>query len=456
MLEKVVVGWEQIEAPFLANIAIRKPFILLGRHGTCKTTCAKLISEIYGEDGFRFFDATKDDLVSIAGIPIPEKLAKGKLEFAGHERSIWDAKVIVVDELTRANKENQNLWLEILEEKTCFGKPLHYEALIATMNPETYASTFKLDQALLDRFYAVLPVPELQGATAQKFKELLAINFYGRGELTELKQWVNEIKKAYNSLRQSCLGTVIEYTSTLMELLFANIQNTYISPRKCTQLAEEILAIGAYYKAVGKEKYLEKAAKKALMYTLVTPIKIDPATVFKIHESLKSILSEKELSEEEKLRVAYSRTVSLEGKVKFVDENAEKVEKLLSYSEKEKMIAELLRDIEKQKLTHLYPTLKKVLCKMSGLDELKRELSGKILLLINKKARSIYEYLVRERAENDEQVSKLRKAHAVLLNINNLLKKDEARSAILIGDTENSIQELYKMLSEKKPETLNV
>jgi len=177
MLENLVIGWQEIEPVFMVNIALKRPFILLGRHGTCKTTCAKEIAKIYGKKSFRFYDATKDDLISIAGIPIPQKLAKGKLEFSEHDRSIWHAKVIVIDELTRANRENQNLWLEILEEKTCFGKKLCYEALIATMNPESYAATFKLDEALLDRFYAVVPVPDLQkGTTNEIFKKVIKMN----------------------------------------------------------------------------------------------------------------------------------------------------------------------------------------------------------------------------------------------------------------------------------------
>ena len=33
MLEEIVAGWDSIEPVFLANVALRKPFILLGRHG---------------------------------------------------------------------------------------------------------------------------------------------------------------------------------------------------------------------------------------------------------------------------------------------------------------------------------------------------------------------------------------------------------------------------------------
>ena len=128
------------------------------------------------------------------GIPVPQKLARGKLEFSKHDRSIWNAKVIVIDELSRANRENQNLWLEILEEKTCFGNRLYYEALIATMNPESYAATFKLDEALLDRFYAVVPVPELQrGTSSETFQRVIRRNL--RKHTVNRKNMKGEIER---------------------------------------------------------------------------------------------------------------------------------------------------------------------------------------------------------------------------------------------------------------------
>jgi len=136
MLEGIVVGWEGIEDVFLANLAMKNPFILVGRHGICKTKVSKEIAKIYQNDTdshFRFYDATKDDLISIAGIPIPEELKKGKLAFSHHDRTIWEARCIVVDEISRANKENSNLWLEILEEHTCFGVKLPYETFIASL-----------------------------------------------------------------------------------------------------------------------------------------------------------------------------------------------------------------------------------------------------------------------------------------------------------------------------------
>src|SRR5450432_604786 len=126
LIERINHGWKEVESVVVGLMAMNKSFMLIGRHGTGKTRLARALSRGYGEKGFVFYDATKDDLISIAGIPDPEAIKSGRLRFVAHERSIWDKSTVVVDEITRAGKESQNLWLEILEERTCFGLPLAY------------------------------------------------------------------------------------------------------------------------------------------------------------------------------------------------------------------------------------------------------------------------------------------------------------------------------------------
>jgi hypothetical protein len=111
ILDGINYGYRQLEPVIVGLMAMHKSFMLIGRHGTGKTRLARALSAGYGSHGFVFYDATKDDLVSIAGIPDPESLRAGRLRFVGHERSIWDKSTIVVDEITRAGKESQNLQL---------------------------------------------------------------------------------------------------------------------------------------------------------------------------------------------------------------------------------------------------------------------------------------------------------------------------------------------------------
>jgi len=413
MLEKIVIGWEEIEPVFLANIALRKPFILLGKHGTSKTTCAKEISKIYGKDEFRFYDATKDDLISIAGIPIPQRLAEGKLEFSEHNRSIWKAKVILVDELTRANKESQNLWLEILEEKTCFGRSLHYEALIATMNPESYASCFKLDEALLDRFYAAIPVPELQkGTTAKTFKGIIEVNLKRKDkglEKQEIKKEIEEIRNNYEEIigKKSIVEGVVEYVSSLMEILLSQVGN-YISPRKSIQLTEEILALSSCYKMRDKADYLEKGAKDSLLYTLGIPLKIKPELLMQIHENLKPVLKKYSLTEVDRIRIEIAKIKETKKMLFYLKKNIKRIEDHLPLDEVEKLLAKLNEEIGQN--GEFLSLFKEILEEIEGHEEQKREIEGKLLIYLVRKVEKVISVLVQRNIHNEEDILALDKA----------------------------------------------
>ena len=413
MLEKIVIGWEEIEPVFLTNIALRKPFILLGRHGTSKTTCAKEISKMYEKDEFRFYDATKDDLISIAGIPIPERLAQGKLEFSEHDRSIWGAKVILVDELSRANKESQNLWLEILEEKTCFGKALHYEALIATMNPESYASCFKLDEALLDRFYAAVPVPDLQkGTDAHTFKKILKVNLRKRDKGLDkqiIRKEIEEIRKSFKEIKgkESTVEGIVEYASNFMEILLSEV-STYISPRKSIQLTEEILALSSYYKMRDETDYLEKGARDALLYTLGIPLKIKPELLMQVHENLKPILRKHSLSEVDRIRIEIAKIKDTEKMLFYLKKNIKRIKGHLPLDEIEKLLGKVNEKIGKN--GQLLLLFKEILGEIEGHEEQKREIEGKLLIYLTRKTERVVSVLTARSLYNEEDLLSLDKA----------------------------------------------
>jgi MoxR-like ATPase len=378
MLEQLVVGWDTIEPVFLVNAALNMPFILLGRHGTCKTTCAREIAGVFGKKSFRFYDATKDDLISIAGIPIPQQLAQGKLEFSRHDRSIWDARVIVVDELTRANQENQNLWLEILEEKSCFGKKLKYEILIATMNPESYAATFKLDEALLDRFYAVLPVPDLQKGTAKDvIKKVITMNLQNKTLCRDaIRKLIAKIQTTYAALGQDSTvrNAVSEYVAQFMEILLTRTE-TYISPRKTIHLVEEILGLAAYFSLQGQPDFLVKAAENALTYVLVIPLTIKPEVLMQIHGTLKTMFLDKTIDLADTIRIDLAKFTSNGQYIKYLRKNIERIERNLPYDETDKLLAEVVAHAETQDL----PLLRDLLEKINGHEEQKRIIRGRIL-----------------------------------------------------------------------------
>ena len=69
ILNRINHGYDHLEPVVLGLMAMNKSFMLIGRHGTGKTRLARILSRGLGDGGFAFYDATKDDLISIAGIP---------------------------------------------------------------------------------------------------------------------------------------------------------------------------------------------------------------------------------------------------------------------------------------------------------------------------------------------------------------------------------------------------
>lgn len=369
LFEKIAKGWKEIEPVIVTNLAMKKPIILEGTHGICKSTLGREVSRVFGENACRCYDATKDDLVSIASVPIPEELSHGRLVFSKHDRSIWDAKVVYIDELMRANKENQNLWLEILEEHTLFGQPLQYEMVIATQNPEGYASNFELDEALLDRFASVVPIPNLQNASSSIIKDVIALNLHRKNggksdglDVIALKNVVDEVRAKYQELvhNEQMRNIICSFVSEFMELLLktenkavkkdaGDERKLYISPRRWTTLTEAIIGMYAYRLAVNglsdkqeKIKALEDSAYWSIYYSIATVLKIDMELLNNVFKKVKSILIEFELSEIDKLRLSILKCADDVEMVALLSERAEDVVKLLPEHEIRSQLARLL------------------------------------------------------------------------------------------------------------------
>ena len=293
ILSSLVIGFDKIEPVVVANVAIERNVILVGRHGTCKSTIARELAKGYG-GSFVIYDATKDDIISICGIPKTKVLEEGRLEFAIGDRTIWDKSLIVIDEIGRATKENQNILLEILQERTCFGKKLPYRSLIATMNPESYAASLRLDEALMDRFSCVINVPDFhKKAPKENIKAIISMNIRGRDTSTKdnIADSYLRIRQIYEDIKgdHKTFNAIVEYVGNVLEILIGQ-QDKYISPRRFTMLAEEIMIIGAYYKYSNDPDFLIKGAEKALDYTITAPLRIAKNIIDPIHKNFKHLL----------------------------------------------------------------------------------------------------------------------------------------------------------------------
>jgi MoxR-like ATPase len=302
LLDKIVVGWDSIEPILIACVACEKNLILRGRHGASKTAVAKIIAESLGKN-HRHYDATKADLITLAGIPNPKALSdieKPRLEFAKHDQTVWDADYISVDELTRAPREAQNLWLSILEEKTLQGIALKYKTAIATMNPETYAATNRIDEALFDRFYAVIDVPDIlkTGNAKENILEMLQMTRQGKVvrdpvQIQILGKAIGEIKDTFEAFKndESLTAPIEKYVATFFTEL-ANGFKGYISGRKLDHLRECVYACAAYFKVIeslgckvpAPDGLVAHGAQFAATYVVGTALEIPPSTVLACHQ----------------------------------------------------------------------------------------------------------------------------------------------------------------------------
>lgn len=391
LLDRVNHGWGEVEPVVVAMMAMNKSFMLIGRHGTGKTRLARALSLGYGAHGFAFYDATKDDLISIAGIPDPEAIKGGHLRFVPHERSIWDKSTVVVDEITRANKESQNLWLEILEERTCFGLPLAYRSVIATANPESYAAAFQLDEALLDRFHAVIPVPDHQdGVGAADVEAMIRLATRPGAPLDgeELARVFADIQRAHAELcAEGAQDKIATYLGQLVPALLGILVQQggpYLSPRTYARnLPEAILAIAAYHRVAGTAEPLRRAAAEALRYAVATKAQLKPAMLEGLHQTSQQLLTVGELPLAERIRLEIAAPASFEDRLAYVRTRWTELTASLAVDELEKVLGELLRGVsakgEQDKLVDLKHALDEVGYKGDAL----RQVDGRLLIALN-------------------------------------------------------------------------
>jgi len=344
IITKVAYGWDDIEAPIIAFVAAELPFVFQGVHGNAKTTVGKLIGQVYGDNTFRYFDCSKANLIAMAGFPDAKRMAAGEQAFVPNNRSLIGSdkhpvQVILLDELTRAPKEAQNLLLEVVENKSVFGIPTGHKICIATMNPETYRNAMKLDQALVDRFVAYLPVPDYREAPAEDIEAMIKINMaqevdakYIENIGKELKDIVEKVRAKYLSFlsNQDMQDRVSSYVAQLYDLSKAKFGNDdeapYISGREqAAQLWRAIMALSAYYVAIKGHKEREalvEAAQEAIKYCLVTKHTMTSkftGIIQTVHKEMKFILMVTAQGEAGKLQVAYAKSMNPQAKLNFWD-----------------------------------------------------------------------------------------------------------------------------------------
>ncbi len=156
-----IYGLEDREDVIIAGLVTGEPVLLVGTHGSAKTLLAERIAESFGLK-FHAYDASKALWEDVIGFPNPESLKKGIVDYTPTEISIWDKEFILVDEISRANPQMQNKWLEVIRSRRVMGKPLKkLKYIFAAMNPIYYAGAVPLDDALAGRFSIIVEMPSM-------------------------------------------------------------------------------------------------------------------------------------------------------------------------------------------------------------------------------------------------------------------------------------------------------
>ena len=136
--------------------------ILLGLHGTGKTTAIFDLAKEMDIKVAYFSCSTLDPYTDLVGVPVPIERKEGggrELEMV-RPRSIDEAELIFFDEFNRADRQTLNAIFEIIQFKSINGERLpKLKACWAAMNPpnEEY-QVVEVDPALLDRFDVFLNV----------------------------------------------------------------------------------------------------------------------------------------------------------------------------------------------------------------------------------------------------------------------------------------------------------
>lgn len=290
LLSDTVEGYEGIEPCIVTALALGANIFIEGKHGIGKSVLGKTLGQAMDSSGrgFRFYDAPKANMITIGGLPDMDRSSKtGSLEFIESNQSIWGTKVILVDELPRADKEKQNYWLEILEERAFQGRPINYDMAIATGNLATYKGNFDLDLALKSRFLFWLPAPSFDQVDSNDVVSMIRLNLDGGrppiGETGKrVADAIDSIREKYaaNMKNDALVDQVSTFIGTFIQFVkdkisghheLAESGEAYIPPREfASHMIHSILGLKAYFDHMEVNDALRLAGQYTVKYVIET------------------------------------------------------------------------------------------------------------------------------------------------------------------------------------------
>jgi hypothetical protein len=173
-----VYGLAAIEDYLLIPLTDGNPLLLIAPPGTAKTLFIRNLTRLLGYEPTQIaqYSAPTMNYEDIVGYPVPiENRDEGqtgfKLEFANTPVTVWDKRILFIDEVNRCKFDVQNLLLQLIQDRMCAGVGLNIDYIFAAQNELSERGTVPLDNALADRFSMLIPFPkfsELSSADQMK------------------------------------------------------------------------------------------------------------------------------------------------------------------------------------------------------------------------------------------------------------------------------------------------
>ncbi len=378
IIRHIVEGYEEIEPCILSALALKRNIFLVGAHGVGKSTLGKLLGKAADEsgNGFRFFSADKANLINIAGFPDIESGKKtGKFDFTRTDRTIFGAKIVMADELPRADKERQNYWLEVAEEGTFFGIPTGIDMLIATGNDATYQGNFRLDLALKSRFLYWLPCPTFKIIESGEVAEMIKLNFEGKRDIKaiakEMRELIHEMRikiKEFSqdeALKEQIIMFIATFTQFIKDKIACNKELTdnaeaYISPREfANQMIHSMLGLGAYFTIQGYPNPFQQAGYYTTKYVIETRHASAGVELTNICQmawrQLQGMLVADINTPGGKLQYLFASAISPAQKIGFWRDRFAEAVKILNDVDLTNMAGDTLTDIRQNDIKHVAP-----------------------------------------------------------------------------------------------------
>lgn len=246
-----IYGMGEVEDFILASLVTGDPLLLVGEVGSAKTLLSKRIAESLGLK-FHAYDASKALFEDVIGFPNPQGFERGEIEYVPTPISIWDKEFVLIDEISRAEPQMQNKWLEVIRERKIMGLKLkNLKYIFGAMNPPEYLGTNYLDEAFAGRFSFIIEVPSIKKMSESEMKRIIEtisdedapmIKRENKNTRYEsLRKFIEKCREDFIKIKEEFGEKVKEYIVYLLE----EVKNSdiFIDGRRAGMIYRNILSV---------------------------------------------------------------------------------------------------------------------------------------------------------------------------------------------------------------------